>query len=193
MWLKSINDEGTCTWCETSHVTVRRNSFSNIGMGIAVNGAECYSSTGCTTPPVPANHIAITENVLTIANAGAYTGFGYGMRLGAGATDLEFSRNVLAGNVYVMLFLFKDRPVDRVTFRDNVWAMGTYPVFTDPGAGGLADGTRNAVWERMTLVGTAAPTGLPPSTVVTSESAAPLAAQIRTIVQGATAGVVVAP
>jgi hypothetical protein len=193
IWLKSINDDGRCTWCETSHVTITRNDFRNIGMGIAINGSECYADTGCSVYPKPANHIAIQENLFTIANAAPYAGFGYGMRMGSGATDIEVSRNVIAGNVYVMLFLFRDRPVDRVTFRDNVWAMGMYPVFTDPGAGGLVDGATNVTWERMTLVGTANPSKLPPSLVISSESLAPLAAQIRATVQAATAGVVVPP
>jgi hypothetical protein len=71
--------------------------------------------------------------------------------------------------------------------------MGMYPVFTDPGAGGLVDGATNVTWERMTLVGTANPSKLPPSLVISSESLAPLAAQIRATVQAATAGVVVPP
>jgi hypothetical protein len=71
--------------------------------------------------------------------------------------------------------------------------MGEYPLHVDPGGGAIADGIRSYLWERMTLIGPNQPATLPPSTIVSSESAAPLAAQIRATVQAATLGVVVLP
>jgi hypothetical protein len=192
-WLKSINDDGNCSWCELSHITIRRNEFKNLGMGFAINGAECYASTGCSVFPKVANHIAIQDNLFTIVNASPFTGYGRGMHLTGGATDILLERNVIAGNVYMVMLAMKDRPVERVNFRDNVWVMGEYPLHVDPGGGAIADGIRNYLWERMTLIGSNQPATLPSSTIVSSESAAPLAAQIRATVAGAVAGVVILP
>jgi hypothetical protein len=91
------------------------------------------------------------------------------------------------------MLTMKDRPVERVSFRDNVWVMGEYPLHVDPGGGAIADGVKGYTWSNMTLIGSNQPSTLPPSLIVSSESAAPLAAQIRALVAAAISGVVVLP
>lgn len=195
--LKSINDEGTCTWCLTSDVTLRKNLVVNVGMAVTISGSECYASTGCANAfPPNATRLAILDNVFALKNIapGAPAYYGRGFQLGGGATDIQFERNVLAGEVTgVMLMVFRDRPLDRVTFRDNVWSLGGQALHIDPGGGVLRDGITTYVWERMTLFGSVHAGGLPSSTIVASESQAPLAAQIRSLVSSAVSGVVIQP
>jgi hypothetical protein len=191
--LKSINDEGTCTWCQVSDVTIRWNKAQNVAMGLMIAGQECYASTGCSVWPPFATRLRFQENVFDLVNAGAYTGFGRGMQLGAGATNLQFERNVIVGAVNLTMMLAKDKPVDTVLFRENVFAISDYPLHVDPGSGHISAGVLNLTWDRMTLVGASQPSTMPPSTIVATESVFTLAAQIRTIVQQATVGVVVPP
>ena len=55
--LKSVNQEGNCTWCVTEYVTFRRNLVRNAKNGLVINAAE--TGKRGFAMPVSANHIRI--------------------------------------------------------------------------------------------------------------------------------------
>src|SRR5262249_60810824 len=59
--LKSVNQEGRCTWCVTEYVTFRNNVVRGAANGLSINAAE----TGGSGMPLPrkAHHIRV-DNVL---------------------------------------------------------------------------------------------------------------------------------
>ena len=82
---------------------------------------------------------------------------------------------------------------DPSTYKDNVWAHGNYGLVatgTTPGLPTLTRYAPNAIWSNNTFVGTANGTYPAGTNWVSSESAAPLASQIRSLVSSAPAGVV---
>jgi hypothetical protein len=217
---KSANDQGTCNWCQSSDITYRRNLLKGAETGLVVNAAENYCkgapdsevgpSKWCQAhgevPPATAR-VSIYDNVfddLGSAGSGAKGIYVGPVHSPIGVVDLLIERNVTAQGagkeISHGLMLLSPGAV-RAVFRNNVLAHGYYAVISNQGENSifgdaaLAAGAPGAAWEGMVFVkspnhegGTAPPAG---ATVVTAEP--PLAAQIRTMVQQATAGVVVAP
>lgn len=198
--IKSINDEGICGWCQTTDVTVRRNYGTNIETPIVISAAENYNDP--TKPPLPVTRVLISENVFDNIGAVAWGAKGIQLTPGhslTGAVDVTIERNVTAqaeGRTVAHGVMVFPRG-ERIVFRDNVFSHGVYPVLDGEGHYGSPVLPAGTVWSGMTLVklanhtgGTAVPTG---TTIVTSESAAPLSGQIRSVVNAAIQGVVVPP
>jgi len=57
--LWSVNQDGSCTWCVTSHWTIRNNVMKNVSAGINLTAVWERSRA------VPAHHFAITNNAWT--------------------------------------------------------------------------------------------------------------------------------
>jgi hypothetical protein len=57
--LWSVNQDGSCTWCVTSHWTIRNNVMKNVSAGVNLTAVWERSRT------VPAHHFAISHNVWT--------------------------------------------------------------------------------------------------------------------------------
>jgi hypothetical protein len=184
--LKSENQSGGCRWCRTTDITIRRNLITNAGGGINIaprtNGADTTTS-----------RIHISENVLENIGVGPYTGDQRGFQFLTTTKQLMIERTVLTGNISAALVTEGGAPC---VLKDNVWAAGTYGVI----AGGVGPGTASLtagcgvgfVWSGMTLIGSSGGNAYPSGTTwATSESQAPLAAQIRTLVQQAISGVAV--
>jgi hypothetical protein len=205
--LKSINDEGVCTWCQTTDVTIRRNYGKNIETPFVLSAAENYNDPS--KPPPPLLRIAISENVFDDAGAVAWGAKAVQMTTGHAVTaaqsgaDILVERNVIAqgaGKTIANALLVNAPGYARAVFRDNVWPHGLYSVLNGEGLFGdaaLQAGAPGAVWSGMCFVksanhegGTAPPTG---TQIVTTESQCPVAAQVRSTVTAAVAGVVVSP
>ena len=189
---KSANDVGNCNWCRTTDVTVRRSYVTNAGAGIAFSGAENYNGGSVDTV---ARRFLIQDVVFDSLNIGPYSGGGRPVQILGGASDIVFERTVTAGNIGNAMILDTSRPSHRIAFRNSVWAHGHYFATADGTGIGLPTmrlGAPGFVWQRMTVVRGATLDPLPPgTTVVTSERAAPLAAQIRATVSAAVRGVIV--
>jgi len=192
--LRSANQSGGCMWCRGTNITFRRNLIKNVSAGIGIAGDSNVTT--------PAERIHIIENVI---EAGLYSGNRRGFQIagvasnGQRAKHVTFDRNVLSvapGGSLQSSALIEGGTV--CTFRDNVWDRGQYG-FIGSGSGGLNTlnqycGANGWIWSNMTLVGASLSTTANPypqgTTWVSSESSAPLAAQIRAIVASATSGAV---
>ena len=182
MILKSENQSGGCRWCRTTDVTIRRNYFTNAGAGISIaprtNGADSTTS-----------RILISENVLENIGVGAFDGDKRGFQLLVTTSGVAIERNVLSGSLAAALILDGGAPC---VFKDNVWASGSYGVFKDGGAIGKAAldagcGVGKWQWSNQTMIGNSGGNVYPAGTTwVSSESAAPLAGQIRGTVSAST-------
>ena len=212
---KSSNDQGNCSWCQTSDVTYRRNLVRNVETGIAITGAENYCRLmnpfvqgWCITtgevPPASAR-IHVVDNVFDEIGSPVWGAKGVyiaPVHSSTGPQDVVIERTVTsqaAGRLVAHGLMVATPGVLRGAFRDNSLSHGTYTILTGSGEFGVTAlnlGAPGALWENMFFVKspnhTEATTTLPPSTtVVTSEPG--LAAQIRSAVAGAVAGVVIQP
>jgi hypothetical protein len=179
---KSANQGGGCSWCRATDIVVSRNLIRNVSAGISIapNGDKGPTDT-------TARRIHVLENILEIgAQPNEYRGFVF--LNGIGAVTIE--KNVLAnaGTLNNAAMVEGGNPL---VVRDNVWARGSY------GVGGTGKNAIDALnyyapgwsWTNNTMVG-ATQSGYPTGTLwVSTESAAPLASQIRSVVNSATAGV----
>lgn len=186
---RSANQSGGCRLCRTTDVTFRRNLIRNTAGGINFIGDGNVDTT--------LRRVLATDNVIEV---GAHAGDQRGFQILKGARDITVQRTVIAvapgGSMSATAMVEGGAPC---TFRDNVWARGMYGVMAS-GSGtnattalNMGCGAGSWSWSNITMVG-AAFAGYPTGTSwVASESAAPLAATIRAVVQQATAGVVVPP
>jgi hypothetical protein len=188
---KSSNDQGTCNWCRTTDVTIRRSYITHAAGGIVFSGAEAYQGGRVDTA---ARRFLIQDVVFDSLNVAPYTGGGRGVQIGGGASDIVFERTVIAGSVKNAIVLDKARPAARTAFRSSVWVHGDYFATADGtgiGLPALQAGVPGFSWQRMSIVRRTALNPLPAGTaIVMREDAAPLARQIRATVSAAVRGVV---
>jgi hypothetical protein len=123
---------------------------------------------------------------------GGYTGDLRGFQLMRGVTAVTLERNLLSGSSHSSALISEGG--QSCVFRDNVWAAGNYGVMASgqaPGTSSLNYGCGTSyVWSGITMIGSANGNIYPAGTTwVGSESQASLAAQLRSVVQQATAGV----
>jgi hypothetical protein len=140
--LKSINDGGRCTWCETSHVTFRHNRIINSPGGFNLVAVQAYNGGGA----IPMNRVVIeqVEMVGVGFNGPQVSGANYRMFQFLGNLSSVHVANVtsLAGANQVIMF--SGLPMTDLRFRDNLVAKTTYGVFGDGGTQGTAALTKYA-------------------------------------------------
>jgi hypothetical protein len=157
--LKSVDQDGRCTWCVTEYVTFSNNIVRDAGSGMAINAAE----TGAKGMPLPraANHIRVS-NVL-FQNIGA-TEWGTGgklLRITNGVSNVEITHVTSLSNPNGILDA--QNPADlnpNLVFKHNIVERKLYGI----GAGGnegIATITKNFspfVYNQNVLVNTSAGT-----------------------------------
>ena len=216
---KSSNDQGTCNWCQTTDVTYRRNMLRNVETGMSVTAGEnyCRNAGAVVGPdkwcqvrgeiPPPTSRVLILENVFD--DLGNTTWGAKGIYLAPvhsplGVQGLIVERNVTAQGVGKLIAhgIAVDSPgAPNGVFRNNVFTNGAYPIVSDGigfGLTALNAGAPGYQWSNNWFVklpnhtggSFTMPTG---TTIVTSEAAAVLAAEIRATVTAATTGVAVPP
>ena len=180
--VKSSNQSGGCRWCRSTDVTIRRNLITNAGQGIAVAGSTNSDST--------TKRVLISENVLDLSQPGSRDGL-----VLLSPQSVSVVRNVFSGTTHSAAIVEGGAPC---VFDSNIWSKGSYGVFASGAGSGTAAlnkgcGTTGWTWTAMTLIGSSS-SGYPGGTTwVATESVAPLASQIRSLVTQAVAGVVVTP
>ncbi|HUR91228.1 MAG TPA: hypothetical protein VMY38_00995, partial [Gemmatimonadaceae bacterium] len=114
--LKSVNQNGACTWCVTQDVTVRWNLIRNMGTGFNVAGAP-DNAFAC----IPARRIAIMDNVISNINTGPYDGDGRGFATYGTASQLLISHNTMMSPTNAA-FVFGPAGTQQLGFtaRDNL-------------------------------------------------------------------------
>lgn len=137
--LKSVNQEGRCTWCRVTDVTIRGNTIVNVGAGFGLAGApERF--------PVdtPLSRILVTGNWIDSLNMAPYNGDARAILLLAKARDIQFVRNTWARGNYsreaiIMGLDGGNWPaVSGFRFDENILPIGTYGV----GASAAGEGER---------------------------------------------------
>jgi hypothetical protein len=123
--LKSVNQNGQCTWCVTEYVTFRNNIVRGAAHGMTINATEV----GRAGMPLPrkANHIRV-ENVL-FENLGGreWGGGGKLLRVFGGVSDASFTHITSRSNGGGILepqspadvnpgFVFKNNVVERMYY-----------------------------------------------------------------------------
>lgn len=187
--LKTSNQGGGCRWCRTTDVTLRRNLIRGVAGGMSLIAFD-YPNLGADSA---LRRVTSVENVLEI---GAYAGDRRGWYIEDGIKGVTLARNVLAGSVSASVYIGDGQNgTATCSFTDNVLGHGSLGVFGSGGVYGTAALGKlcgsGYGWSGMTFVGTSEGAWPAGTVFVSSEGAAPLAAQIRAIVTAATAGVVI--
>lgn len=121
--LKSINDQGGCTWCVTKDVTFRYNLIKNAPGGINIVAVQAYNGGGA----IPAHRMDISHNVFENVGLTSQPGTQRVFQLLDKLSDIRIVHNSGFGqNVTVM---FDAAPITRLVLKDNLLARGQYGVF----------------------------------------------------------------
>jgi hypothetical protein len=140
--LKSINDGGRCTWCETRDVTFRWNRIINSPGGFNMVAVQAYNGGGA----IPMNRLVIEQvEMVDVGFTGPQvSGANYRMFQLLGNLTSVHIANVtsLAGANQVIMF--SGLPMTDLRFTNNLLAKTTYGVFGDGGTQGTAALTKYA-------------------------------------------------
>jgi hypothetical protein len=126
--LKSVNQDGACTWCAVRHVTIEGNLVRDAAGGI---GAAAIDNAGF-PPGEYLHHLAIRDNVFERLGLGP-TDVGWGLFVLNQVADVWVERNVWQATHAAITA--EGVPTARWVIRDNVWGATTYGV---KGAGARA-------------------------------------------------------
>lgn len=131
--IKSTNQDGACTACGTSDVTIRFNMIRNVGSGFILSGApDTYPTT------VHLQRVTVTDNVMSNMNTGAFLGDGRGLLINGDPADIVFAHNtVMSATNAAVMYGGPTGAVIRGSIRDNVMGGGGYGVK----GSGVASGT----------------------------------------------------
>ena len=94
--LKSVNQDGRCTWCVSEYVTFSNNIVRDAASGMAINAAEA----GARGLPLPihANHIRVTNVLFQNIGAAEWGGGGKLLRVTNGVSAIEFTHITSTSN-----------------------------------------------------------------------------------------------
>ncbi len=122
--IKSTNQNGACTACGSSDVTIRYNIIRNVGSGFILSGSPDIHPT-----TVHLQRVTVMDNVLVIVNAGNFLGDGRGLLINGDPADLVIAHNTIMGSTNSALtFGGPAGAVIRGSIRDNVMGGGAYGV-----------------------------------------------------------------
>jgi hypothetical protein len=157
--LKSVNQDGRCTWCVTEYVTFSNNIVRDAASGMAINAAE----TGAKGMPMPraANHIRVSNVLFQNIGAAEWGTGGKLLRVTNGVSNVEITHVTSLSNPNGILDA--QNPTDlnpNLVFKHNIVERKLYGI----GAGGnegIGTVTRNFspfVYNQNVLVNTSGTT-----------------------------------
>ena len=124
--IKTVNQNGKCTWCVTRDVTVRLNHIRNVGSGFNIAGAPDNNA-----PAISAHRITVTDNLITNMNVPPFMGDGRGFSTYV-ARNVSITHNTMIAP-FAAAFVFG--PFGKTTMgfvaRDNIVGGGAYGVIGD--------------------------------------------------------------
>ena len=129
---KSVNQNGSCSWCVTQDVTYRLNVLKNVGAAYNLGASPDNSS-----PTIHARRITMTDNVATgINTSAAFDGDGRAFLFDGDLRDIVIAHNTTLTETHAMVF--GGSPSVSVTARDNIFGTRLYAVLGTGFQGGAA-------------------------------------------------------
>jgi hypothetical protein len=192
--LKVANQSGSCTWCVTQDITMRKNIFRNIGAGFSLQGKQGgspYAIGGLL------NRVLLEDNLVENVNVAPYAGENRIVSVMNDVQNLIVRRNTFTGTSSLMQYLnLASVPAaTNFAFEQNVATYGKYGFFSSwygIGESSLKGFKGTVTFKNVVMIG-AAQKGYPNGTFVSTLAAA-LATGMGanpTLISNATAGVIV--
>ncbi len=124
--IKTVNQNGKCTWCVTQDVTMRLNLIRNVGSGFNIAGRPDNNA-----PAISARRITVTDNLITNMNVPPFTGDGRGFSTYV-AGNVTITHNTMISPLSAAFVL---GPAGKTTMgftaRDNIVGGGLYGIIGD--------------------------------------------------------------
>jgi hypothetical protein len=175
--LKSQNQSGNCTWCETSDYTIQWNRVTNVPKLMVLTAMQYIPDQGGRSQP--ASRIAVTNNLCEqCGQENRWT-----LQIGGGLTDVVIAGNTMDGTRSPVSFSASlgGEPTD-VDFIANVMTNGTYGILGDSrvGLGALETYCPTCQFRGNAIVGGKATSYPAGNYMITSASALPAGVGVNT-------------
>ena len=128
---KTVNQNGSCTWCITADITYRLNLLENVGAGYTIAASPDNSF-----QDIHARRIMFTDNVANIIDQGAYRGDSRAFLLDSDLRDIIIAHNTTMTQSASLVF--GGAPTVNFTARDNFFGSRNYAVLGTGFNGGAA-------------------------------------------------------
>jgi hypothetical protein len=124
--LRSVNQDGGCTWCVVQNVTVAHNLIQHAPMGVVVAPIQGPASTN---DAVATNLILVQNNVLDDISSANWGGHGWAFHLivGSGEQDIVIDHNTAFPDT-AFIFLGDSGTVANTQFTNNISNLGLYGI-----------------------------------------------------------------
>ncbi len=158
--LKSVNQDGNCSWCVTEYVTFRRNIVRGAAHGVTINAVE-VGRKGLANP-VAANHIRIEDVLFQDIGGAQWGGGGKLFRVYGGASDVSITHVTSQGNAWNILEPNgTDDSNPRFVFAYNIVERHTYGIGagSDEGTRTLTRNFSPFTYQQNVIVNTSADSG----------------------------------
>ena len=124
--VKTVNQNGNCTWCVTQDVTIRLNHIRNVGGGFNIAGRPDNNA-----PAIAARRITVTDNLITNMNVPPFMGDGRGFATYL-ATYVTITHNtMISPSAAAFVFGPFGKTTLNFTARDNIVGAGAYGIIGD--------------------------------------------------------------
>jgi len=151
---KSVNQQGSCTWCVVKDVTFRYNKVRRVP-GVV----NLFSTQGSFTA-VKAHRVSVSHNVFDQLDTLSFTGLNRVFQLGGSLTDVTINHNTVANYPHYLAY-FVNGTITRLDMRNNIAQAGSYGVKGDGSKAGsetLEDFTYSYQFVRNAVVRSASST-----------------------------------
>lgn len=123
--LKSVNQDGKCTWCVTENYTIRKNIVRNVAVGILI-GAH---GSGGDNSPQTSKKIKLYNNEFEKMGADSlFPAGGKAIQISGEVEDLKIIHNTLFPTSHLLMFS-GTLPAVRLVYQDNISSDSTYGVY----------------------------------------------------------------
>ena len=143
--LWSVNQQATCAWCVTEHMTIQNNVIRNVAAGFNLtatgsNGLAQYYA-------IPMNHLTIRNNVILGLDNAAVAGNGRLFQISDNIPYLTIEHNTGFSPSNSSFIWAGNLPLSNHVVRNNLVGGGQYQLFSPWGQGQIA-------WDHAAGVGT---------------------------------------
>lgn len=130
--MKSVNQNGSCTWCVTQDVTYRLNVLRHVGAGYNIGASPDNA-----LQTVHARRLAITDNVASAINTDTlFNGDGRAFLLDGDLREVQILRNTTVSETHA--FVMGGQPSVSVTVSNNLFGSRVYGLIGTGLNGGAA-------------------------------------------------------